>query len=96
MARIFNNKNKDLVNLEVVTSDKVWTTYKGEPILRKDLNIYGKVSKGRSAYVAQTNRRGKNGKFVEDTTNLPKKIKQDIVDKFENDNKRVVYLLRKK
>ncbi|MEG9429985.1 MAG: hypothetical protein VZQ61_03570 [Christensenellaceae bacterium] len=40
MSRPFRSKNKDLVSLEVVTSDKVWTTDKnGKPFLRKDIDI---------------------------------------------------------
>lgn len=79
MSRVFRDKNKDLVNLEVVTSDKVWTTHKnGKPILRKDIEIYGRIDKGTSAFITSTNLSGGNHKIVDDTTKLSKKRKMRL------------------
>lgn len=96
MSRPFRDKNKDLVNLEVVSSKQVWTkNKKGIPVLRQDVNIYGKIEKGTSAFIVNTNKKGKNSKFIEDTYRLPKKIKNDIVKHFSDNKYRVAYLIRK-
>ena len=95
MSRPFREKNKDLVNLEVVTADKVWTVNKnGKPSLRKDVDIYGRIDKGSSAFVTSTNLSGGNHKIVDDTCNLPKKVKNDVVKILKNDNRKVAYLVR--
>jgi hypothetical protein len=95
MSRPFRDKNKDLVKLEVVTSEKVWTKNKsGKPVLRRDLDIYGRVDKGTSSFVTTTNLSGKNHKIVDDTCKLPKKVKNDIVNILKNDNRKVAYLIR--
>ena len=97
MSRKFQGKNKDLVKLSVVTADKVWTKNKSnKAVLRKDLDIYGRVDKGTSAFVTSTNLSGGNHKIVEDTSRLPKKVKNEIVNILKNKNKKVVYLVKGK
>ena len=96
MSRKFREKNKDLVNLEVVTSDKVWTKQKnGKPTLRKDISIYGRVDKGTSAFVTSTTLNGERHRIVEDTVKLPKKTKNEIVKLLKNENRKVAYLIKK-
>ena len=97
MSRNLQRKNKDLVNLEVLTSDKVWIKDKnGKYQINSDLNVYGKVEKGSDCFVTATNKKGTNHRFVENTVNLSKKTKNEIVDNFLNKNKRVVYLVETK
>ncbi len=94
MSRPFREKNKDLVNLKVVPSSEVWTTNKkGEPKLRQDIEIYGRVDKGTSAFVTSTNLTGGNHKVVEDTCNLPKRVKTGIVKLLKNEKRQVAYLV---
>lgn len=96
MSRKFQGKNKDLVNLQVVSSKEVWTKNKqGNYVFNKKYDIYGKVDKGTSAFVTTTNTKGKNNRFVEDTSKLPKRVKNDIVKHLYNKNK-VAYLVKKK
>lgn len=95
MSRPFRDKEKDLVNVEVVTADVVWTKDKsGKPRLRKDLNIYGRVDRGTSAFITSTNLHGGNHKVVDDTCSLSKKTKNEIVRELKTNNRKVVYLLR--
>ena len=95
MSRPFRNKNKDLVKLKVVKSEDVWTTNKnGKPVLRKDIDIYGRIDKGTSSIVTSTNLSGNNHKFIEDTCNLPKKVKGDVAKLLKNNNRTVAYLIR--
>lgn len=95
MSRPFRDKNKDLVKLEVVTADFVWTSDKnGKPKLRQDIEIYGRVDSGTSAFVTSTNLHGGNHRVVEDTCNLSKKNKNDIVKQLKTNNRKVVYLVR--
>ena len=99
MSRRFQEKNKELITLDVDSSDKVWdksTLRNGKPTLKKDYSYYGRIDKGSSAFITKTNSTGDNFKFVEDTYKLPKNAKNKIVDLFDNKNKRVVYLVKKK
>ena len=99
MSRRFQEKNKELITLDVVSSDKVWDKSKlrnGKPTLKKDYSYYGRIDNGSSAFITKTNSTGDNFKFVEDTYKLPKNAKNKIVDLFDNKNKRVVYLVKKK
>lgn len=99
MSRRFQEKNKELITLDVVSSDKVWDKSKlrnGKPTLKKDYSYYGRIDKGSSAFITKTNSTGDNFKFVEDTYKLPKNTKNKIVDLFDNKNKRVVYLVKKR
>ena len=97
MSRNLQKKNKDLVKLQVMTADKVWQKNKnGKYQINKNLNVYGKVEKGSDCFVTATNQKGTNHRFVENTVNLTKKTKNEIVDNFLNKNKRVVYLVEPK
>lgn len=97
MSRPFRDKNKDLVNLRVATADEVWMTdNKGKPRLRRDLSIYGRVDKGTSVFVTTTNLSGGNHRIVDDTSNLPKRVKNDVVKLLKNKNRRVAYLVKEK
>lgn len=95
----FQEKNKKLFELEVKTADEVWdkkTLRKGKPTYRKDIEIFGRIDKGTSAMISSTNQIGENHRFIEDTSNLPKNLKDKIVKVFKNDNRKVVYLIKKK
>jgi hypothetical protein len=100
MARKFQSKNKDLVKLSVVPHEEVWDKSKldknGKPTLRRDIEIFGKVQKGTSTFVTSSNLRDRNHKFIEDTGNLPKKVKNEIVNLFKNDKRIVAWLVKKK
>jgi len=97
MSRQFQQKNKDLVNLDIVDSNNIWKKKDNKYFLdTKTYDIYGKVEKGASAFIVQTNRVGEKPKFVEDTCKLPKNAKNKIVDMFNNKHKKVVYLVKKK
>ncbi len=94
MSRPFRTKNKDLVKLRVVPADAVWTiNSKNKMVLRKDLKIYGRVDKGTSAFITSTNLSGGNHRIVDDTSNLSKKTKNEVVDLLKNNNRRVAYLI---
>ena len=98
MSRQFQQKNKDLVNLEIVTADKVWNynSKSKKATMNTKYDYYGRVDKGSSAFITKTNSTGENYKFIEDTCKLPKNAKNKIVNLFDNKNKRVVYLVKKK
>jgi len=98
MSRKFQSKNKDLVNLTVITSSQAWdknVKRKGKPTLSKQYEFYGRIDKGSTAFITNTNLIGENHKFVEDTAKLPKNLKNKVVDHFKNQNRRVVYLVKK-
>ena len=99
MSRRFQEKNKDLISLEVVSSDMVWdknNRRNGKPTLRKTYDYFGRIDKGTSAFITKTNSVGENFKFVEDVYKLPKNAKNKIIEMFNNQNRRVVYLVKKK
>ena len=92
MARKNQEKNKDLCNIKVITSDVAWE--KGHKSLRKDLNFFGRVEKGSSAFVSNPNLKGSNDRYVDDFSSLNKKTKSEIVKKFKNEKRKVVYLIK--
>ena len=95
MSRKFRPKNKDLIKLQVVSSDHVWEISKsGKKRLRRDIDIYGRIDKGTSAFITSTNLSGGNHKFVDDTCKLTKSVKNDIINFLKTKNRRVVYLIR--
>ena len=98
MSRTFKDKNKDLVNLSVITADKVWVlNNNGKRVLNtKEYDFFGKVEKNADCFITNTTLTGKNHKFVENTSALTKKTKNEIVDNFFNKNKRVIYLVKNK
>lgn len=97
MSRQFQQKNKDLVNLDIVASNNIWKKKNNKYFLdTKTYDIYGKIEKGVSTFIVQTNKMGERPKFVEDTCKLPKVAKNKIIDYFDNKNKKVVYLVKKK
>lgn len=96
MSRNNQPKNKDLIKLKVITANEAWDKTikrKGKPTLSKKYKFFGRVDKGTSAMVTSTNLIGENHKFVEDTSALPKNLKNAIIDNFKNKNKRTVYLV---
>lgn len=95
MSRNFQSKNKDLVNLRVVSAKDVWQKNRnGSYSYRKDMQVFGKVDKGTSAFVTNTNNRGTNNRFIEDTSKLPKRVKNDIVKQlYQSPKTRVAYLV---
>lgn len=96
MSRRFQEKNKDLVKLQVVPASAVWTkNKKGEFVFNSKYEVYGKIDKGTSVFITNTNSKGKNNRFIEDTCNLPKKTKNEIVKHLYSKN-RVAYLVKKK
>lgn len=98
MSTKFQPRNKNLSQLKIVNSKQVWSkNAKGKYTYNKKYDVYGKVEKGYSAFVVNTNNSGNNPKFVEDTFRLPKNLKTNIVKTFANKpTTRVVYLVRDK
>ena len=90
MSNIYQPKRKELANVKVVSSG----TYRNE---RSKYKFVGSVQRGYTAFVtSQKNQKtGKCG-FIDDTSSLTKKTKNEIVSFFsnkENRNKGVVYLV---
>lgn len=98
MSRQTQIKNKDLANLEVVDASKVWQkNKKGDYVLSKEYNYYGKVEKGTSAFVSMTNKNGKSTRFVEDSCKLTKKTKNEILTHLNKNNRtKVAWIVQKK
>lgn len=97
MSRVLQTKNKDLVNLVVKQSKDVWhKNSNGKYVLNNKYDYYGKVEKGTSAFVVRTNLDGTSAKFVDDTSNLSKKTKNEIVKSISNGTTKVVYLVKNK
>lgn len=97
MSSKYQEKEVNLSNLTVVTADKVWDfskKRKGKPTLSRKFDYFGRVEKGTSAFVTRTNSIGENHKFVKNTSKLPNKVQNEIVNQFNNKNKKVVYLVK--
>lgn len=97
MSRVLQPKNKDIVKLEVKKSKDVWKKDKNNKyVLKDEYDYFGKIDKGLSAFVTMTNKKGINTQFVENTSSLPKKTKNEIVKVLTDKNTKVVYLVKKK
>lgn len=97
MSRVLQPKNKDIVKLNVLKSKDVWEKNKsGKYVLKDKFEYYGKIDKGLSAFVTKTNKKGLNTQFVENTSSLPKKTKNEIVKVLTDKNTKVVYLVKDK
>lgn len=97
LSRDIQPKRKELINLDVMSSDQVF--YKnnaGKYKLKDDLEVFGKVEIGSTAFIKNTNKLGNSSRYVDDVYNLPKKTKNEIVRKFELENRKVVYLVKRK
>ncbi len=95
MSRKFNSKNKSLISLKVVSASEVWEhDGKGGYRMKKNLNVFGKIEKGTSAFISTTNMRGTNHRFIDDVCNLPANLKNQIIKNFKDDKKKVIYLIR--
>lgn len=93
MSNSFQPKRKELAKVKVVSSE----TYSKQ---RKNFKLVGVVQRGYTNFVT-TQRNIKTGKcsFVDDTSALTKKSKNEIVGFFsnmQNRNKGVAYLVVKK
>ena len=90
MSRVFQPKTKELAKVRVISS----STYSEK---RSRYNFVGLIKRGNTAFVTtQKNNKTCNCSFVDDTSSLTKKVKNDVVRFFsdkENKGKSVVYLV---
>ena len=90
MSNVYQPKRKELAKVKVISSG----TYRNE---RSKYKFVGSVQRGYTAFVT-TQKSQKTGKcsFVDDTSSLTKRAKNEIVRFFSNKsnrNKGVVYLV---
>ena len=90
MSSVYLPKSKELAKVKVVSTQ----TYRNN---RKDFKFVGSVNRGFSSFVT-TKRNRKTGQcsFIDDTSSLTKKTKNDITRFFSNKNNRskgVTYLV---
>ena len=90
MSSVYQPKRKELAKVKVVSSQ----TYKNN---RTKLNFVGRVKRGYTAFVTTQGNKG-TGKcsFVDDTSSLTKRSKNDLVRFFSdksNEKKNVAYLV---
>ena len=67
MLRVFRDKSKDFIKLEVNTADEIWDIKhkrNGKPTIRKDIEVYGRIDRGTSAIITNTNMIDENHKNV--------------------------------
>ena len=89
MSSPYQPKNKRFANVTVVTAEEYNRS-------KTTLQAVGRVRRGMSAFVITPERKRGSVGFVEDSTALTKKTKNEIVrffDKPENQGKQSVYLV---
>ena len=91
MSRNYQPKNKEYANILVVSTE----FYRNNS---KNYNFIGSVHRGHTAFITtQRNRDSGSCSFIDDTSCLTKKTKNEIVRFFSsnnNSNKKVVYLVK--
>ncbi len=90
MSNVYQPKRKELAKVKVVSSD----IYSKN---RSKLKFVGSIQRGYTAFVAtQKNKKTGKSSFIDDTSALTKKTKNEVVKFFsskENNRKNVVYLV---
>ena len=81
MSRKYQPKTKEYAQVSVVSSDQI---YDKAGNIKNGVDIVGKIDRDLPNIVTTVKRRNGKTKFVEDTCNLTKKIKGEIVDFFKN------------
>ncbi len=90
MSNVYQPKRKELAKVKIVSTE----TYKNN---RSKLKLVGSVSRNHTNFIT-TQRNSKTGKcsFIDDTSSLTKRSKNDLVKFFNDKNNRkkdVVYLV---
>ena len=89
MSSVYQPKRKELAKVKVVSTK----TYDEN---RTKLKFVGRVKRGLTSITTQTNKKTGKCSFIDDTSSLTKRTKNDIVRFFsdkENEKKNVVYLV---
>lgn len=90
MSNVYQPKRKELAKIKVISSQ----TYKEN---RGKYKFVGSVQRGYTAFVTtMTNKTTGRCSFIDDTSSLTKKTKNDVVKFFsskDNNKKKVVYLV---
>ncbi len=93
MSSVYQPKRKELAKVKVISSDEYNRN-------RYNLKFVGSVQRGYTAFVTtQKNRKTGKCTFIDDTTSLTKKTKNEVVKFFsdnKNSKKNVVYLVIEK
>ena len=93
MSRNYQPKNKEFAKVKVVSTE-FYNKYK------KNLKLVGSVQRGYTAFVTTpVNKKTGFCKFIDDTSSLTKKTKNEVVKFFsnkENKKKSVAYLVTEK
>ena len=80
MSRKYQPKTKEYAQVQVISSAEAYQNNKLNP----NYNFIGKIDRDMPNMVIKVNKEGKKTSFVEDTCNLTKKTKGEIVDFFKN------------
>ena len=80
MSRKYQPKTKEYATVTVVSSDQI---YDKDGKVKKGVDVVGKIDRDLPNIITTVKRRNGKTKFVEDTCNLTKKTKGEIVDFFK-------------
>ena len=100
MSNIFAKYRKELSGVKVVSKDKAFVTNKkGNSYPNPNYDIVGKVDISLPNVILKANRDGFKTFFIEDTSELTKKTKSDLINFFYNkkgkrNNRKIAYLVR--
>ena len=100
MSNIFAKYRKELSGVKVVSKDKAFIkNKKGNSYPNPNYDIVGKVDISLPNVILKANRDGYKTTFIEDTSELTKKTKSDLINFFydkkgNRNNRRIAYLVR--
>lgn len=89
MSSVYQPKRKELANVKVVTSTQFANN-------RDEFKVVGRVKRGLSSFVVTPDRKSGRVGFVDDTSSLTKRAKNDLVQFFDspkNTHRIVAYLV---
>lgn len=93
MSNVYQPKRKELAKVRVISAQEYDEN-------RSKLRFVGRIKRGYTSFITtQSNKKTGKSTFVDDTSSLTKKTKNDVVRFFSdkaNEKKQVVYLVVKK
>lgn len=99
MSSTYSKNDKTYAGAQLLTSKDVWVVKNGKALLRKDIEIIGKVDISLPNFVVKANNPNRKTGYVDDISAFPDRVKNDLVNHFfDSHGKRtsahVAYIVR--
>ena len=99
MSSTYSKNDKTYAGAQLLASKDVWIIRNGKPILRKDIDIIGKVDVSMPNFVVKANNPNRKTGYIDDISAFPDRVKNDLVNHFfdshgKRTSAKVAYIVR--